>query len=321
MNRRFLSVLWFLSIFVIIGFSEIQAFAEKPFPSKRLTYQIFFDPGGPSDREARRQQPLLKRIFGQPVIIEYKIGAGGALGWKEFAKKARADGHTFAGFNLPNVILQPMLQDVGYKTADFEPVALFQRTPLALIVLKESPITTLADFVQACKADPGKMTVGGSGIFSGAHVSSIQLEKLADIKLSYIQFTGSAPQMSALLAGHTEACFANSDDVVRFKDKLRVLAFATEERFFSLPEIPTFKELGYDLVFAVERGVCVPAKTPKEIVKRLEKVFLEVLHDKNLQEQMRMGGSIPLAMGSEETRVHMENLARFYEDLTVELKK
>ena len=89
--------------------------AADDFPTRPMTYMITFNPGGQSDREARRQEPLLKELLGQNVIIDYKVGGGGALGWKELVT-SEPDGYTFAGFNIPHTILQPMLQDVGYKT-------------------------------------------------------------------------------------------------------------------------------------------------------------------------------------------------------------
>ena len=314
----FVLCLFFVNIFVISITHE--ASGEKEFPSRSLTYLVFFDPGGQSDQEARRQQPYLKRILGQPVIIEYRVGAGGALGWKEFARKTRPDGYTFAGFNLPHVILQPSRQDVGYKTHDLEPVALFQRTPLALAVLMDSPYHTLADFIEACRKEPSKITVGGSSIFSASHTATALMEKLTGAKVSYIPFTGTSPQMAAFINGHTDACFANSDDLVRYRDKLRILAFATTERFPEFIETPTFREMGYDLVAATERGVCVPSRTPKEIVQKLEKVFLQIMSDVEVQNEMRKNGSIPLVMGTEQTKAYMQELSSAYSEVVTKAK-
>src|SRR5512139_2789478 len=118
----------------------------QAYPTRQLTYLITFDPGGQSDVEARRQQPDLSRILGQQVIIDYKVGGGGALGWRELVK-SKPDGYVFAGFNIPHVILQPLQQQVGYKTEQLVPVALFQRTPIGLAVPENSPYKTLKDFI------------------------------------------------------------------------------------------------------------------------------------------------------------------------------
>src|SRR5690606_4235712 len=100
---------------------------------------ITFDPGGQSDIEARRQQPLLEKYLGVPIIITYKTGGGGSVGWSELANSP-ADGYTIAGNNIPHIILQPIERtNAGYRTEDLEPVAMFQSTPIGLAVLKSSP--------------------------------------------------------------------------------------------------------------------------------------------------------------------------------------
>src|SRR5512147_1094564 len=101
-----------LSLYLLQGQTCAQ---EKSFPTRQLTYVVCFDPGGQSDRGARIYQPHLEKILGQKVIIDYKVGGGGALGWRELSR-AKPDGYTFAGFNIPHIILQPLQQDVGYQT-------------------------------------------------------------------------------------------------------------------------------------------------------------------------------------------------------------
>ena len=172
------------------------------------------------------------------MLIDYKVGGGGALGWRELVK-SKPDGHTMAGFNIPHIILQPLQQEVGYKTEQIVPVALFQRTPLGLAVLETSPFKTLQEFVDYAKINPGSITIGGSGTFSGHHTASLRLEKLSGAKFTYVPFTGAAPQTTAFLGGHVAAMFGNSDDLVRYKEKIRVLAFASGERFPDFPASPT----------------------------------------------------------------------------------
>lgn len=296
------------------------SWAADPFPSKQLTYVVTFDPGGQSDREARRQQPILAKLLGQQVIIDYKVGGGGALGWKELVR-SKPDGYTVVGINTPHIILQPLQQDVGYKTEQINPVAIFQRTPLGLAVLKESPYKTLKELVDAAKADPEKITIGGSAVFSGHHFATLRLQKLAGIKLTYVPFTGSAPQMTSFLGGHTVAVVANSDDLVRFADKIRVLAFSSEERFPNFPDSPTFKESGFDIVDSIDRGVAVPMDTPAEVVATLEKAFLTIAKDPEIQKAMKAEGFVPLAMGHAESKAYIAKLTALYTDLAKDLKK
>lgn len=293
---------------------------EEPYPTKQITYLVCFDPGGQSDREARRQQPHLERILGQKVLIDYKVGGGGALGWSELVR-AKPDGYTIAGINIPHIILQPLQQETGYKTEQIVPVAMFQRTPLGLAVLSNSPYKTLQEFLDAAKAKPGEISIGGSGTFSGHHMATLRLEKLAQVKFNYVPFTGAAPQMMAFLGGHVQAIFGNSDDLVKNKDKIRVLAIADNERFPDFPDAPTFKEAGIDMIEAIDRGVGVPPGTPDYVIKKLEAAFLEIARNPEIQAEMKKQGFVPLTMGHQESKAHIEKMTEVYKALAAEIKK
>lgn len=315
--------LWLLLAGMTLGLGLFQGPAgaqEKAFPSKQLTYLVCFDPGGQSDRGARVYQAPLSAALGQKVIIDYKVGGGGALGWRDLAR-AKPDGYLFAGFNIPHVILQPMQQDVGYRTEQIVPLMVFQRTPLALAVLNSSPIKTLAEFIEHAKKNPGTVTIGGSGAYSGYHMAVLRFEKLTGTKITYVPFTGSAPQMTAFLGGHVNAVFGASDDLTRFRDQVRVLGFAMEERFPGFPEAPTLKEQGLDLLEAVDRGVAVPPNTPAPIIKKLEEAFIQVANQPEVRQEMIRQGFIPMAMGHEETKAHMARMTAIYKELTAGLAK
>jgi tripartite-type tricarboxylate transporter receptor subunit TctC len=299
--------------------AEVRA-QEKAFPLRQLTYLVCFDPGGQSDRGARLYQPHLDKILGQKVIIDYKVGGGGALGWRELSR-ARPDGYTFAGFNIPHIILQPLQQDVGYQTDQIVPIMIFQRTPLGLAVLNTSPIKTLQDFIEHAKKDPGAVSVGGSGSFSGYHMATLRLEKITGTKLTYVPFTGSAPQMTAFLGGHVTAIFGASDDLTIHRDKLRVIGFAMNERFPGFSDVPTLKEQGIDMAEAVDRGVAAPPGTPAPIIKTLESAFIQVANMPEVQAEMRNQGFLPMAMGHEESVAYLAKMTTIYKELASGLKK
>lgn len=317
---------WFVAAGVaimVLGFYLLQGPAcaqEKAFPTRQLTYAVCFDPGGQSDRGARLYQPHLDKILGQKVIIDYKVGGGGALGWRELTR-AKPDGYTFAGFNIPHIILQPLQQEVGYQTDQIVPVMIFQRTPLGLAVLETSPIKNLQDFIDFAKKNPGSVSVGGSGSFSGYHMATLRLEKLTGAKITYVPFTGSAPQMTAFLGGHVTAVFGASDDLTIHRDKLRVIGFAMNERFPGFPDAPTLKEQGVDMAEAVDRGVAVPPGTPDYIIKKLESAFLQVANMPEIQAEMKNQGFVPMAMGHAESKAYVEKMTAIYKELAASLKK
>ena len=293
---------------------------EKPYPAHQINYMVCFDPGGQSDREARRQQPLLEKLLGQKVIVDYKIGGGGALGWRALTK-AKPDGYTFAGFNIPHVILQPLQQDVGYKTEQINPVFIFHKTPLALAVLETSPFKTLKDLVDHAKKNPFLVSVGGSGAYTGYHMATLRFEKMIGTRLTYVPYTGAAPQMTSFLGGHIVAVFGASDDLTRYRDKIRVLGFATEKRFPGFPDVPTLKEQGFDMVEGVDRGIAVPPNTPANVIKTLEAAFMDIARRPEFQEEQRKNGFIPLAMGHEEAKEYMKQMTALYTELAQGLKK
>jgi len=200
-------------------------------------------------------------------------------------------------------------------------VALFQRTPLGLAVLNTSTFKTLQELLDYAKKNPGALTIGGSGTFSGHHMATLRLEKLSGVKFTYVPFTGAAPQTMAYLGGHVAAIFGNSDDLVKYKDKTRVLAFASDKRFPDYPESPTFKESGIDLVEAIDRGVGVPPGTPSYVMKKLEAAFLEICHNPDIQAEMKKQGFVPLAMGIEESKAYIEKMTGIYKELAAGLKK
>jgi tripartite-type tricarboxylate transporter receptor subunit TctC len=320
--RKTLFITMIIGLAMFIGGSQQQAWAqdEKPYPTKSITYLVTFDPGGQSDREARRQQPYLEKSLGQKVLIDYKVGGGGALGWRELVR-GKPDGYLLAGINIPHIILQPLQQEVGYKTDQIVPVAFFQRTPLALAVLNTSSFKTLQEFLDYAKKNPGALTIGGSGTFSGHHMATLRLEKMAGVKFTYVPITGAAPQTMAYLGGHVAAIFGNSDDLVKYKDKTRVLAFASDERFPHYAESPTFKELGIDMVEAIDRGVAVPPETPNYVIKKLEAAFLEICRNPGIQAEMKKQGFVPLAMGAGESKAYVEKMTGIYKEIAEGLKK
>lgn len=278
----------------------------ESYPNRPITYMIPFDPGGQSDIEARRQQPMLEKELGQKIVVTYKPGAGGAVGWAELVRQ-KPDGYYIAGINIPHIILQPLAnKDTGYRTEQIEPIMIFQSTPIGLAVRKESGIHSLEDFIEKAKKNPGKITVAGSGSFSGHHLAFEQLQKLAGIQMKYVPFTGGATQMQGFLGGNTEAILANSNDLVGYKDQIQILAIGSEQRFEALPDVPTFKELGYDMTASIDRGVAVPPGTPQAVKEKLEKAFKIIVDDPKIREQMIKEGFEPKAMGIEESQAYIK---------------
>ncbi|SFA99301.1 Tripartite-type tricarboxylate transporter, receptor component TctC [Lentibacillus halodurans] len=309
MKRKFLilfSTACVLFILPACGANADGSESTENYPSESITYSIPFDPGGQSDVEARRQQPYLEESLDQDVVMQYKPGGGGSVGWSELINKD-PDGHFISGINIPHIILQPLANDdTGYQTEDIVPVAIFQATPIGIAVSKDSDIESLEDLVKKAKESPGSITAAGSGTYSGHHIALLQLQDLAGIEMQYVPFDGAAPSIQAFLGGNAEVIFGNSSDLIKYQDDMKILAIGSEETFKPLPDVPTFKELGYDMTAGIDRGVAVPPETSQEIIETLEKAFLDILDEDGVEDDMYDEGFEPKRMGHEESLEYIE---------------
>ena len=271
----------------LAAFSPDQAAA---FPDKPVNYIIPFNPGGESDIFARAQQPLLEKELGQPLLISYKTGNGGSAGLEEMIR-SEPDGYNVAAFSLPHIILQPLQRKTpGFQTREIEPVMIFMNTPDILAVPHDSPYKTLQEFLDAAKAGPGALTLGGSDAGSANHLGVMRLNRLAGVNISYVPFAGTGDAMPAFLGGRVTGLMTYTTMGVQYRNDMRVLAVAAERRFSTLPDAPTFREQGYDLVGGAYRGLAVPPNTPKTRVDVLYNACAKVNADPEFVKKMEEMG-------------------------------
>ena len=265
------------------------AVAHAQFPERPINYIIPFVPGGESDIAARLQGKVASKLTGKEFIVQNKAGAGGALAWS-MLNSMPPDGYTVVGSNLPHIILQPLEGQVQYKTEDITSVFFFHYTPDALVVAADSPYKTFADLVNAARADPGKITIAGSGTNSANHMAFQRMEVQGKLKMSYIPFKGTGDLSTAVLGKHVDAAMTYPTYAVANREKTRMLAVATANRLPQFPNTPTFKELGYDWVDGAYRGIAVPKATPEAIRKQISDLFLKINNDPEHRKQMLDGG-------------------------------
>ncbi len=292
--------------------------AHAAYPDKAINYIIPFGPGGESDIAARLQEPVFKRLTNEGLTIQYKPGAGGAAAWSQL-NGMTADGYTVMGTNLPHIVLQPMEKAVGYKTDDVTTVYWFQFTPDALMVPADSPYKTLKDFVEAAKKSPGAITLAGSGTNSANHLAKQQFDKLAGIKTTYIPFGGTGPSNTALLGSQVNGSWGYTTVQLTLGDQVRCLGVAMEQRHPKIPDCPTFKELGYDLVGGAYRGVAVPKSTPADVQKQLSDIFDKVNRDPEFIKKMEEGGFALIHIGQAEMPAFMDKMKARYGELAQEM--
>lgn len=292
--------------------------AAADYPNRTVNYIIPFGPGGESDISARFQEPVFKKLTGQTLAIQYKPGAGGAASWSQL-NGMTPDGYTVMGTNLPHIVLQPLQKDVGYKTDDLTTVYWFHFTPDALLVPADSPIKTLKDYIAAAKKSPGAITLSGSGTNSANHLAQQQFDKMAGIKTTYVPFGGTGPSNTALLGKQVSGSWGYTTVQMQLGNQVRCLAVAMEQRHPKLPDCPTFKESGFDLVGGAYRGVGVPKSTPSEIQKKLGDILAKINQDPDFIKKMEENGFAMLNVGADEMPKFMADIKARYETLAKEM--
>jgi tripartite-type tricarboxylate transporter receptor subunit TctC len=296
---------WMLVSLAVFSMLAVSAGAQD-FPKGPLNYMNPFNPGGEVDIAARAMQPYLEKNLGVSFVINYFPGAGGALCWSKLAA-TKPDGYTIGGFSIPHIILQPMfMKDVAFKTEDFVILSIVEYTPIGLAVKKDFKASTLKEFIEYAKANPGKVSCGGVGKFTGHHFATLQFMKMTGIKVNYVTFTGTSQVQTAIMGGHIDAAFTNSTMMVSSREEIKVLAIGSAQPMPQLPGVPTFEELGLKMYPRIARGAMGPKAIPQDIQKRLEKAFLDTTSKPEFKAKMEQAGFVPQGMGIAESHKYLE---------------
>ena len=291
-----------------------RAFAQAAFPSKNINYIIPFVPGGESDVVARWQQELFGRKFApHQMIVINRAGAGGGLAWSTLNREA-PDGHVVMGANMPHLVLQPLEPDTPYKTDDITCVYFFHFTPDAIVVPASSPYKTLKDLIDDAKRNPEKVSFAGSGSNGANQAATKRLEALAGIKVTYVPFKGTGDLVGSLLGGHVSAAMSYNTLGMQQREKSRMLAVATEKRDAKYPEVPTFKELGFNWVDGGYRGVAVPKSTPEAVRRQVSDLFAQLNRDPDMRRRKAAAGFELVDIGYEQMGAFIKERTAAYQD-------
>jgi tripartite-type tricarboxylate transporter receptor subunit TctC len=294
------------------------------FPDKPLSMVVTYPPGGATDFQARIVTTMSseEKFFGQPTVVINKPGAGGRVGWNWFAEKAANDGYWVSTYNAPHFIAQSIVYTDSKFTLDsFEPVATWGADPAVLIVPKDSPFKTLKDLVEFARANPGKVTVNGAGLYVGHHIAMLQLAKAAGVTLTYVPEQGGTPAMQNVMGGKVMAGFNNLADAYRNRDFVNILGIADTQRHPFIEDVPTFMEQGVDVDNSSVnyRGIILPRGTDPAIIAHCEKVFLAMFGDKRVKELVTQSGSPMHVLNRQQTielfRKVQQNLKELLKDI------
>jgi putative tricarboxylic transport membrane protein len=247
----------------------------QAFPNKPIEFIVPFGAGGGSDILARTIARIMaeERFLTVPITVVNKPGGSGAVGWAEVLNK-RGDPHVLTTVS-GSFWTTPLVGQAPFKPTDFTPVAGIARDTFFFVVRAESTYRSMRDVVGAAKQSVGTISVGGSAVASDDRVVTALLEKEAGIKLNYIPFGGSGPALTALLGGHVSSTWLNPGEALEQikANKVRALAVTDNARLKVMPGVPTFRELGYDVVWQQYRGVAMAPGVPAEALRVMANAF------------------------------------------------
>ena len=278
------------------------AAALAAFPEKPVKVVIGFPAGGPLDQHARLLSDKLQAVLGQPVVIDYKPGAGGSVGADAVAKSP-ADGYTLMLANTGVAVINGALYSkLPYNTLkDFTPIARTAMQPLALLVTPKLPVDTLQEFVRYAKARPGQINYGSAGNGGISHLVPEMFKTATGLYMVHIPYRGSAPAFTDLMGGQVQFMAESIPQAANYhkQGKVRALAVTSAARNPALPDIPTVIESGIKGFEVVGfYGFLAPAGTPKEVVAKLSDAFRQVLGNPEVRERMTSQGADPAFLGS-----------------------
>ncbi len=280
------------------------ALASAAFPDKPMRIVIGFPAGGPLDQHARLLSDKLQGVLGQPVLIDYKAGAGGTVGAQE-VMKAAPDGYTIMLANTGVMVINPALYGkLPYATLkDFVPIARTAMQPLALLVNPKVPVNTLDEFVQYTRTRPGQINYGSAGNGGISHLVPEMFKTATGLFMVHIPYRGSAPAFTDLMGGQVQFMAESIPQAAGYhkQGKVRALAVTSRERNAALPDVPTVIESGIKNFEVVGfYGFLAPAGTPKEVTGKLSDALRQVMAMPDIRSRMITQGADPAFLGAEE---------------------
>jgi tripartite-type tricarboxylate transporter receptor subunit TctC len=274
------------------------------FPDKPVKVIIGFPAGGPLDQHARLLSDKLQAVLGQPVLIDYKSGAGGTVGAQE-VMKAPADGYTIMLANTGVMVINPAIYGkLPYATLrDFTPIARTAMQPLALLVNPKVPANTLKEFMDYARARPGQINYGSAGNGGISHLAPEMFKTATGLFMVHSPYRGSAPAFTDLMGGQVQFMAESIPQAAAYhkQGKVRALAVTSRERNPALPDVPTVMESGIKNFEVVGfYGFLAPAGTPKDVVAKLSDAFKQVLAMPEVRNRMITQGADPAFLGADE---------------------
>ncbi len=295
--------------------SVISGPASAAYPDRPITFIVPFSAGGNADLGVRTAEPYLEACLGgADIVVVNKPGAGGALGFSEIAA-APADGYTIGIINTPNFYSYPIVKETPWKIDSFELLGSIVGSVVTINVRPDSPIKSLKDLLQFAKTSDKPVNVGVPGIGGGDHLAMLRFADATGVDFTFIPFTDGPLVRNALLGGHIDIAIMSEVNAVSFDGEIVPLATARAERGELLPDTPTFRESGVDLVSSSQHIFAAPAGVPEEVRTKLVACLDQIVKDPAFLADAKTRSVLILNMDADEIKAYVTDEDAVYRKL------
>ncbi len=299
---------------VVFSFTAVSAIAQD-YPKKPINFIVPFSTGGTTDLLSRLIGDNLRSIWGQPVLVENRPGAGGRLATETLAKAA-PDGYTLGLVSSIHSIHPSAFKKLPYDPVnDFEAITLVASSPQLLVVHPSLPVKSVEELIKLAKSKPGKLNFGSAGVAEAGHLAGELMKTVAGVDIMHVPFKGGGECTTALLGGHVEMSFGSIPNYISHvkAGTLRALAVTSAKRSALMPDVPTMVESGLPgLVIVQWYGVLAPARIPRPIVTKLNTEIVKILKMPDVRTRLLSLGLEPTTSTPEEFGEYIKSeIAKF----------
>jgi len=311
-----------VGVLTLVGCSK----EKKPanYPTKPITLVTGFGAGGATDLLARAMASSLTKQLGQPVVVENKPGASGTIG-TDYVLKSKPDGYTLLATSSGNFTSTPMVQGAPYDpNKDVKHIITVANHPILLLVHADAPWKTVEEFVAYVKENPGKVKYGQNSPGGTAHMAMEMFRKAAGLDMKMVPHGGGGSEsIAALLGKHVEVGIMHPQEVAEHikSGKMRALVVFSEKRLTSMPDVPTAKEKGYNVVLGVPKGIAGPANLPDDVAKKIHDAAKKMMEEEDFKAAAKKTGDLDYLdyMSGEDTAKLLQKMYKDMEPLITEL--
>ena len=314
MNKKSIGVIIALTG-VLSVISAAPVWAQEKFPSRAVQFIIPWAAGGGGTINAQALQPHFEKAIGGSVQIVNKPGGAGTIAWN-FVANSPPDGYT-TGIVNPSTVVTLYTTKTGVPLDRFDPIAYTVYIPAGVVVRVESPWKTFREFIDHAKANPGKVQMANSGHAAMYHIGIVGIEMAMGVKFTHVPFKGTGPCITALMGGHVDGSLNEISTLLPYVEskKFRILAVCSPNRSPAVPDVPTFKEFGFDLDVGTWYAYVAAKGTPQDRLKKLQDAFRAGVESSEFKSLYQKQGGMAMFKGPEALVAYFKEQDRLWKKI------